>query len=463
MQEGGGSYLFDMRARGDWVRLRTLVVLRWIAVIGQSAAVLFVSLVMGYQLPLSLCAMLISASVAVNLVAVFLYPTEKRLSERSTLASLMFDLFQIVALLLATGGLNNPFALLILAPVTISASALRLQSTLWLGITAMVLISLMSSVYMPLIDENGVALEVPEVFRSGITAAMAVGITFLSLYARRVSVESYAMSQALTATQVALSQEQRLAAIGGLAAAAAHELGTPLATIKLTAKELVRDLADREDLAEDARLIHREAERCGRIMADLSRSGREDSHLKTAPVTTVLEEAAAPHMHRGKEIVMRIEGIPAADFGEATPIILRRPELVHGLRNLVQNAVDFADRRVWIDVRRRGGRLHVTIGDDGPGFSADVLRRLGEPFVSTRSRGERRVDGGEYEGMGLGVFIARTLLARTGGRMSFTNGGDGGRRARDGVPEPTGAVIDVSWPEEEIVIASAPGRRGAAE
>ncbi|MDT8345980.1 MAG: histidine kinase dimerization/phospho-acceptor domain-containing protein, partial [Thermohalobaculum sp.] len=277
MTDTARSYLFDMRVRGDWVRLRTLVVLRWVAVIGQSMAVLIASQLLGFQLPLAYCALLISASVMVNLVAITMFPVETRLSERGTWASLCFDLVQLVGLLMVTGGLNNPFALLILAPVTISATALRLQSTLFLGIMAMGFVTLMSTIHLPLIQADGAALAVPELFRSGISAALAIGVVFLSLYARRVTVEGYAMSQALNATQVALAREQRLAAIGGLAAAAAHELGTPLATIKLVAGELVRDLAASPELAEDARLIRSEAERCGGIMADLARSGRDDS------------------------------------------------------------------------------------------------------------------------------------------------------------------------------------------
>ncbi|MEO0426849.1 MAG: ActS/PrrB/RegB family redox-sensitive histidine kinase [Pseudomonadota bacterium] len=456
MAEGGLNYLFDMRARGDWVRLRTLLLLRWIAVIGQSGAVLTAVLAMDYQLPLGLCAALISGAVLANLVAGAVFPAKARLSENATLAWLMFDLVQIVALLMATGGLNNPFALLVLAPVTISASALRLQPTLWLGIAAIVLISLMSSLHLPLIGPDGEAMVLPLDFRGGVAVALAIAVGFLSLYARRVSVEGYAMSQALSATQIALGREQRLAAIGGIAAAAAHELGTPLATIKLVAKELARDLEDRPELADDARLIHQEAERCGRIMADLARTGRPDTHLDTAPVISVVEEAAAPHAERGKRIVVRLDGREvdgegAGVDGEDVPMVERRPELIHGLRNLVQNAVDFAESTVWLDIEQREDVLILRVLDDGPGFDAEVLPRLGDPYVSTRPLGARGrgAQGGiatdAYEGMGLGVFIARTLLERTGASIRFANApartaGTGGEAA------PTGALVELRWP-----------------
>ncbi|MEM6421525.1 MAG: ActS/PrrB/RegB family redox-sensitive histidine kinase, partial [Pseudomonadota bacterium] len=381
-----------MSARGEWVRLRTLVLLRWIAVIGQSSAVLVAAVAMGFQLPLTLCAALISAAVLANLVVVALFPPETRLSENATLASLMFDLVQIVALLMATGGLNNPFALLVLAPVTISASTLRLQPTLWLGTAAIALIAVASAIYLPLVGPEGETLEIPLVFRAGFAAALAVAIGFLSLYARRVTVESYAMSQALLATQIALAREQRLAAIGGIAAAAAHELGTPLATIKLVAKELARDLVDRPELAEDAQLIHSEAVRCGTIMIGLSNAKKSEGHIRNAPIAAIIEEAAAPHAERGVEIVLmlnsaRLDAFP--DGMEEMPIVPRRPELIHGLRNLIQNAVDFAASTVWIDIAVDDLRLTLSIADDGPGFSAEILPRLGEPYVSSRGRDVR--------------------------------------------------------------------------
>ncbi|MEM1382871.1 MAG: ActS/PrrB/RegB family redox-sensitive histidine kinase [Pseudomonadota bacterium] len=468
MTMAGRNYLFDMRARGDWVRLRTLLFLRWIAVIGQSAAVLIASQALGFQLPLNQCALLISASVCVNVTAWVVHPAEKRLSERGTLFSLFFDLVQLSALLMVTGGLNNPFAVLVLAPVTISATALRLQSTLWLGIAAMGGLALMSSVHLPLIQEDGMALEVPEVYRGGIAAALAVGTVFLALYARRVTVEGYAMSQALNATQLALSREQQLSAIGSLAAAAAHELGTPLATIKLAAGELARELADDDELAEDARLIRQEAERCGDIMHDLSNSARQDSHVRHAPIGAVIEEAASPHTGRGKHIVIRIEGSPIDAEPKDQPMVARSPELIHGLRNLVQNAVDFAEATVWIDVDIDENTLRIAVGDDGKGFSPDILPRLGEPYVSTRSMGERRAGEDGYEGMGLGLFIARTLLERSGGRLSFANGSDRARRQRlKDLPaeqaHPPGAIIEIVWRAADVVVPRSIARGALGE
>jgi two-component system sensor histidine kinase RegB len=481
MPESGHQYLFNMQARGDWVRLRTLVTVRWIAIAGQIAAVLAATWGMGFQLPLSWCALLISVSATVNVVMQAIHPAEKRLSEQGTLMSLFFDLVQLVALLMVTGGLSNPFALLIVAPVTISATALRLQSTLWLGIAAMAAVTLMTVLHLPLIQADGLVLEAPELYRSGVAAALVIAVAFLSIYTRRVTVEGYAMSQALTAAQVELAREQQLAAIGGIAAATAHELGTPLATIKLAAGELARELGDHPELApeliEDIALIRREAERCGEILADLGRGGRDDRQIRNAPLSAIVEEAAEPHRNRGKRVLIRIDGAMADQPHEDEPMAARSPELIHGLRNVIQNAVDFAASTVWVDIDVNAGELRIAVGDDGPGFSADIMPRLGEPYVSTRRRGERRKpgpksdlesdpkSGSEYEGMGLGLFIARTMLERTGARVAFANGADARRRRNTDretpleLANPPGAIIELVWPDSMLLTPKDVARR----
>jgi two-component system sensor histidine kinase RegB len=288
-----------------------------------------------------------------------------------------------------------------------------------------------------------------------------------------VTVESYAMNQALTAAQIELAREQQLAAIGGIAAAAAHELGTPLATIKLTAGELARELGDHPELAEDIALIRREVERCGDIMADLGRGGRDDRQIRNAPLSAIVEEAAGPHRNRGKRVLIRVDGAMADEPHEDEPMAVRSPELIHGLRNVIQNAVDFAASTVWVDIDSEAGELRIAVGDDGPGFSPDIMPRLGEPYVSTRHRGERREpdsgsdpkSGSEYEGMGLGLFIARTLLERTGARVAFANGGDARRRRSADLetpPElthPPGAIIEMVWPESLLLTPKDIARR----
>lgn len=463
----GGRPLFTTAARSDWLRLRTLVLLRWLAVAGQGTAVAVSALWLGLDLPVDLCAAVIAASVGVNIVSTAVYPVNTRLSERNAALVLLFDLGQLGILLLLSGGLTNPFAVLVLAPVTVAATALTLRATLVLGLAALAMISALALVHVPLRFAGGEEIRLPMLHLGGTWAALTIGIVFLALYARRVAVESFSMSQALAATQMALAREQRLAAVGGLAAAAAHELGTPLATIKLVASELARELRDRPELAEDVALIRTQADRCRDILHALGRSGKEDGHLRAAPVTAVIAEAAEPHMMRGKRFILRVGGEPAGAARPDQPDLPRDPEIVHGLRNLVQNAVDFAHRHVWVDVDWDEKSLRIAVGDDGQGYPPDVLGRLGDPFVRHRPGAppaEGDADRPDHEGMGLGLFIAKTLLERTGARIAFANGSEsppGAPRPDAGEPgtaRPPGAIVEVVWPRAAL----GAGQRGTA-
>lgn len=438
-------------ARSEWVRLQTLILLRWLAISGQIAAVIIATVLLDIQLRLDLCVLTIGMSVAFNTISTIIYPTSKRLSERTATLTLMFDLLQLAVLLYMCGGLTNPFAVLVLAPVTIAATALTLRAAVLVGIFAFLLISVLSLQFWPLHLADGTTLTQPALFTFGMWASLSIGIAFTSIYARRVTVETFNMSQALTATQMALGREQRLTALGGVVAAAAHELGTPLATIKLVAAELASDLGDQPELLEDINLIISQTDRCRDILADLGRRGKDDTHLHHAPISAVIEEAAEPHNNRGKKIILRIDGALAHQAVPDQPEIARLPEIIHGLRNLVQNAVDFAESTVWIDIDWTQSELRVTVGDDGKGYPPDLIGRIGEPFVRPR-KGLLRPEKvrPEYQGMGLGLFIAKTLLERTGAKLIFANGtefpGSGGSSSvPDELARPSGAVVQVVW------------------
>lgn len=446
----------DGDARGRWVRLRTLTLLRWLAIGGQAGAVIAAVFGFGLRLPIELCAFAIMASVVFNVIAMQIYPANARLNERSAFISMLFDLAQVSCLLFLTGGLNNPFAALLLAPVVMSASVLALRSALVIGACALVSVTVMAIWRQPLMFETGDMLAPAPMYIFGVWASLTIAIIFMTVYARRVSIENYRMTLALNAAQRALSSEQRLTAIGGLAAAAAHELGTPLATIKLVSAELEDELQDRPELREDAELIRKQADRCRDILADLRDGGRSDEHMKLAPITALIEEAAEPHRDRGKQIVLRLEGETFGAYPASPPVVKRSPEIVHGLRNLIQNAIDFAETTIWVDVNPTENHLRVLIGDDGQGYPEDVIQHLGDPYVTSRARKADPERGkGDYKGMGLGLFIAKTLLERTGAEVSFANTDRATRRANRGVPlerrRPPGAVVAVSWASKGFV------------
>ncbi len=441
-----------------WIRLRTLILLRWIAVAGQIAAILTASVWFGLALPLGACALAVGLSVIANLVSMTVLPASYRLGGRGALLMLLFDLGQLSLLLALTGGLNNPFALLIVVPVTIAATGLTDRSTAILGAATLVCAGLFSVFRLPLRLESGAELQMPPLLEFGHAIAIVIGVGFLAIYARRVSGEIRSMSEALMATQMALAREQKLTDLGGVVAAAAHEMGTPLATIKLVSSELIEELADREgmeDLREDAALIRDQADRCRDILRSMGRAGKDDLHLRHAPLDTVLREAAEPHAHRGKALVIDLRPASGAE-DDRQPQIRRAPEIIHGLRNLIQNAVDFAATTVWIDGQWSAGRIVVRVIDDGPGYPPGLLSRIGDPFLRARADEARERPG--YEGMGLGLFIAKTLLERSGAALSFANGGDPFLR-QDERPVRSGAIVEVSWPRAAIA-APPPGRLG---
>lgn len=439
--------LYPEHGRSNWIRLRTLILLRWAAVVGQLAAIIVAEQMYQLQLELGLCLLAVGVSVIGNLIASFVFPENKRLSESENFLMVLFDLLQLAFLLYLTGGLNNPFAILMLGPVTVSASVLTLRSSIFIGGAAIILVTLLAEMHIPLRTDQGFILRMPDIFVFGNWIAIIIATVFMGVYSRRVSSERSSMSDALTATQMALAREQKLTDLGGVVAAAAHELGTPLATIKLTSSELYEELEDRPELQEDAALIRQQADRCRDILRDMGRAGKDDLHLRQAPLRAVVEEAAEPHCHRGK--MVHLEETPGHGADPAQPSVLRKPEIIHGLRNLIQNAVDFARANVWIETMWTDDVISVRIVDDGRGYPAHLIGRIGDPFMRRRRTESERKERPEYEGMGLGLFIAKTLLERTGAELTFANGTDPYQTLIPGNTR-RGAIVQVVWPRSLI-------------
>lgn len=404
------------------VRLRTLTGLRWLAVAGQTFAIFTVHFGLGFETPLGLCLGAIAASAWLNLFTALRYSSQRFLSDREAAGYIAFDIVQLCMLLFFTGGLQNPFAALIIAPVTIAASLLPLRLTIMIAALAILGVSGLALYNMPLPWASGEMLELAPVYKAGVWTALTFSIAFFAAYAHRIAAESAQMRSALAATQLVLAREERLAALGGLAAAAAHELGTPLATIQVTAKEMQRELKDQEDLEEDAALLVSQAKRCRDILRRLSSHGDAgDVVHDRLNVEVLLEESAAPLLDLPEGSKIRIE--TTLEGERPLPPLRRRPEMIFGLRNFIENAVGFANSEVVISAAWDGETLSVSVNDDGPGFSPEILARLGEPYVSARA-GYRPPPGNEVrrkQGLGLGFFIAKTLLEATGAHIRIEN------------------------------------------
>jgi two-component system sensor histidine kinase RegB len=447
--------------------MQTIVRLRWFGVGGQLVTVLFVYLALGFQFPVGLCLALIAASAWVNVFLRIRYPARHRLSPQFATALLAYDILELAALLYLTGGIQNPFAFLIVAPVTVSAATLPGRSTVTLGALAVLCALVLVPIHMPLPWYAGQALgqgfDLHLTYKLGIVASIVAGMIFLALYAQRLSKEARMMTAALAATEHVLAREQKLHALDGLAAAAAHELGTPLATISLVTKELEHGAAGYPAIKDDIVLLRTQAERCRDILRKLTRSPAErDPHHASLPVTQLLQEAAAPYRMSAVRVDIAARAAEAVLSAAARePVAERRPGVIYGLGNLIENAVDFAKDKVEVHARWDERNVTVTIGDDGPGFSPEIMDTLGEPYVTTRRTGERLGRSGhEASGLGLGFFIAKTLLERSGARVTLAN-----REA-----PAHGAIVRVTWSREAFETASAdalprrqPERRMAAE
>lgn len=412
------------------LRRSTLVNLRWGAVAGQALAVLIVVLGLRFTMPVLPAIAVIGASALVNLAVAVLAPLDRRVSDGEAVMQLGFDIVQLAALLWLSGGLTNPFVLLFIGPVVTSAATLRLPVVIFLmGLTATLSLILMHY-SAPLPWFTGQSFSLPAMYKFGLWTALMIGMGFTSLYAWRASSESQRMSNALAATEAVLAQEQKLSALGGLAAAAAHELGTPLATIQVTAKEMANELAEGSVMYEDARLVVDQAKRCRDILQQLARRGDEgDAIHDVITLGGLFDEVIEPFIGFG--IAINIE--MGDDAGALS--LRRSPEIIYGLTNLVENAVDFASAAVTLRGRWDNDYVHIDVLDDGKGFEPNVRSRLGEPYVTSREGRTDQESGLQGGGLGLGFFIAKTLIERTGGTVTF------GNRRRN-----PGAFVRLRWP-----------------
>ncbi len=408
------------------LRLDTLVRLRWLAISGQSLAVAGVHFGLGFALPFGWCFAAIAISAWLNIALRIRFPLSHRLRAGAATALLAFDIVQLAALLFLTGGLQNPFSILFLAPVMISATALPPQRTLILGMLAIALATGLNFVHLPLPWTGDPRPVLPAFYQAGTWVALVLGIGFTGIYAWRVAKEARDLSDALTATELVLAREQHLSQLDGLAAAAAHELGTPLATIALVARELSRLAPAEGEMAEDITLLREQVERCRGILGKLASLQDDDAGpLDQLSLRLLIEEAAGPQRPFGTPFAIEMQG------EKPEPACRRNPGMIYGLGNIVDNAVDFARTTVTITAQWTQSHVTLTIADDGPGFPPDVLMRAGEPYL-TRGAGESRAGGG----LGLGLFIAKTLLERGGAALEFSN-----------LPAPgSGASIRIVWP-----------------
>jgi two-component system, sensor histidine kinase RegB len=419
-------------SREQHMRLRTLILWRWFGVAGQLGAIMIVYFGLGYTLPAGWCFFVIAISAFFNIALVWTYPASALLSEREAVAFLSFDVLQLTVLLALTGGIENPFTLLYLAPVVICATNLSLFATGIQWSLTFFCILFITFVHYPLPWDPADPLVLPPLYLVGSFMSLIIGLSFTTVYAWRTAFEARNLQAALAATQGVLAREQRLSDLGALAAATAHELGTPLGTIAVVARELERDVPPDSPYFDDVKLLRSQAERCRDILKRLShRDADDDTAANHLPLTALLDEIAAPHRGFGIDI-----DIESGDENE--PDVRRGLELVHCLGNVIENAVDYAQSKVSVRWVATPATIRIDILDDGPGFDPSILDRLGEPYLTTRpggvapdaAPGPAHLHADGHEGLGLGIFITKTLIERAGGRFEASNSTQGGAQVR---------------------------------
>jgi len=403
---------------------KTLVTLRWIAIIGQIVAVNLVYNYLGLKFPIIESHIVILVGLLTNLYLQFRIKTNQLKDTYSSLF-LIYDLVQLSTLLYLTGGISNPFSLLLIVPAIVSSTLLSMGTTIILVVTTTISLFFLTQFYLPLPGISDSIFIFPTYYKLGILISILVGLIFLSYFGIRFAGETKKRSEALNKLQQVIAKEYELESLGGLAAAAAHSLGTPLATITVVAKELKKEMGENTEHSKDLDLLVSQTKRCGDILKKISLNQiKDDKFISAVKIEDLVEEI----INSFKET--NFTEINLITDGDQNKInIQRSPEIIYGLRNFIGNAVKFSKDKVDIVIKSSNTTISVRINDDGPGYAEDVIKILGEPYIKSKSK-----ETTSKSGLGLGTFLGKTLLERGGAKVNFSNNGLQG-----------GASVNIMW------------------
>jgi len=408
----------------------TLTTLRYIAIFGQFIAINIVFFYLELQFPLMESYLIIILGLLTNLFLQFKIKVNQ-LKDSYASMFLLYDLFQLSLLLYLTGGILNPFSILLIIPTIVSSTFLSMGTTIILGVITSFLLFTLSYVYLPLPGLDTNIFEVPNFYKQGIQAAILIGLIFLSYFGIRFAGETKKRSEALRKLQEAISKEYELESLGGQAAAAAHSLGTPLATISVVAKELKKEIGQNKEFSKDIDLLISQTKRCSEILKKISKKQiKDDIFLSSIKFEDLLEEIIISFKETSSK---KIHLITDNDQNKIT--IQRTPEIIYGLRNFIGNAVKFSKSEVKIYLRSDKKIIEIKINDDGPGIPEDIIKKIGEPYIKSKS-----IELSSNAGLGLGSFLGKTLLERQGAKLLFRRNSDLG-----------GALVILSWKPESFI------------
>ena len=430
----------------DLIHRKQLVFLRALALIGQFVTVLVVYFGLGFDLPLLAVLGVIGVATAVNLGHVFYSRNRARMTNHEVFLLLGFDTLQLFALLFLTGGLSNPFSVLLLAPVTVSASLLSLRYTFSLIALAAVLVSILAGYHLPLPWNSDGGLDLSMLYLTGLWVALVLAVAFIGIYTGLLTNHARQIVRGFSEARFHMAQEQRGISLGSLATVAAHKLGSPLNTITLIVyelEEMLHEAASHDRLAIEVTALKRETERCREILAGLAEDAHDIDQMHHDPIA-VLALVQGLIDDRFQDIRRDMISISARGARELPPpLLMRRPDIIYSLEMVIDNAVQFAAAHVYIDISWDATTLTITISDDGPGFKTSILSRLGEPYNSSRQ--------GVNGHTGLGLFITSTMIEGVGGKIEVANREQGGGMVRFILPR---HLVDVALVESNARVAS---------
>ena len=413
-----------------WLDKKTLVILRWIAIAGQLITINFVYFILDFSFPFFYCTTIIFLGVVTN---IFLQFKEKRnlLSDFSSTIYLAYDLTQLTALVFLTGGITNPFVLLLVIPSVVSSTFLSLKSTINLSFITASFLLILTVYYFPLPSSGDLHFHVPTYYLYGIPIAIIIGLIFLCYFGARFGLATRKRTEALNKLELVLAKEHELKSIGVQAAAAAHSLSTPLSTIKLVSKELEKEMVNDEKYSKDIKLLHNHALRCGEILKKLSMSPlKKDEFFENVKLTDLLTEITNSFKEISKKNFSVKSENNKKDF-----TIKRKAEITYGLRNFIGNASKFSESLIEIKLQTSQQKTQIKICDDGPGFPEDIKKFLGEPYIHSK---DKKIDA--KSGLGLGTFIGKTLLERMKANVNFGK-----------CPNLKGAMVTIEWETKNLL------------
>lgn len=420
------------------INLTWLLLLRWGAAAGQAVTVFVVWAWLGIELPLAALSLLIGFGAATNVAALLWTRRVDHIPEAAPAFFMMIDVGTLTGLLGLTGGPSNPFSTLYLVNIALAAAVLRPRWTWALVVLSIVCFGLLFSMSAEHPDalahasHAGLGLHF-----EGMFVAFVVSAAFIAYFVQRVTTELAQRDAELADAREARQRAERLASLGTLAAGAAHELSTPLSTIAVVARELERKLAGAEGQDEavaDAGLVREQVDRCRHILDQMSADAGEVRGETFVPVELeeLVEESTASLRSRDR---LRIE----IDAAPGRALYVPRRAVSQALRAVAKNALEASGGTAPVEIRGalEGEQWRIWVRDQGPGMSEEVLARIGEPFFTTK---------GPDQGMGLGVFLAKTVLTGLGGGLDFVSRPGGGTTAElrlpltDGAPSSDGAT-----------------------